>query len=1147
MKRSCFDFMTDKVSGILRDLVDNMTVGWAWICGLLAAVSVVVATRNYDYPLRCECHGRARVCAWDSEGLVCVDCKGNTEGRHCERCKAGFYSQRPELSCRPCHCDPRGSVSSSCDPRGRCRCKDGFSGDKCDQCPDGTIGPEGCVRRRVSREESRSPVCFCHGHTDQCVQQAGFSIHNISSTFSSGVDGWKVTNADGVTPANVRLRWSPKHEDVEVISENSRPVYFYAPASFLGNQLRSYGQTFSFALRLDRITRSPLATDVVLEGSGLRVSTSLGEMQQVAPCGTKLLYTFRLDEQPGSSWHPKLSSVQFLTLLSNLTAIKIRGTSGEHGRGYLDNVGLVSAQRGDGTPARWVQTCSCPPGYMGDFCEQCSAGFRRQTPAQGAFSTCVPCNCRGGSCDPLTGDCYSSDETPGELVCSPGFYRDPWRPHTCVKCPCPPGESCSLPVGSLTPICHVCPTGTTGVDCAECQEGFYGRPDEQQPCRPCQCNGHIDVRVAGSCDRRSGECLKCLNNTMGPKCDVCLPGFYHSRATESCKPCNCDVEGSDHGQCDKNGRCECRVGFQGLKCQQSNCPSCFNAVKAKLATLAAKLQELQNLVPKEGETPKPADTAEIEALLKRLEFLVDEMQDTRNELAESEKRLQTRLTSNDRLRVAEDKNVQKVEDIAAGIKEKQKTYQTKVTQLQDLMANLRKQLEDAKKDLLAAELPSGDNPVTSNELRPLAETAKDLAEDHRETASATEQQAGDALSDSRKSLDLVKTLMPREYKVKELIDNLKSAYDETAAKVRSLENQGVRQSGEARDESKIAKGILKEVMRLEGDLPEPPQGEMDATLDRLEQVKKVVDDTISGYEALQDRVQREKDTVDNLLAENDAAKQVFDDLVDRVKDADAQTTEALKRIKDRTSELDNSLNTVRGFDKQIKDSSNQAEDFIKRLPAIDATIKQAVRDNNELKPQKKQVEDDLSKGKETINQLDGLVNDVEGTLRSLPPLTGLKNDATKLHKEAKDLKDKASRTAAGLGSELAVAKKREKDAQEASNNAAEASDNSRRAVDDVRKTLQHVTRLLDQANQPGTVDEADVKRLEEALANIQKNVNGSLKPRLDDMEDQEEAYRRRLNTIDQDIGTILEDIKNLEDIRDKIPEGCFNSPPIELP
>lgn len=58
--------------------------------------------------IRCSCNGRSRNCLRDAWGLHCVDCQGNTEGRHCERCKDGFYLRGAGLSCTPCHCNSTG-------------------------------------------------------------------------------------------------------------------------------------------------------------------------------------------------------------------------------------------------------------------------------------------------------------------------------------------------------------------------------------------------------------------------------------------------------------------------------------------------------------------------------------------------------------------------------------------------------------------------------------------------------------------------------------------------------------------------------------------------------------------------------------------------------------------------------------------------------------------------------------------------------------------------------------------------------------------------------------------------------------------------------------------------------------------------------
>uniref|UniRef100_H3D558 Netrin 4 n=1 Tax=Tetraodon nigroviridis TaxID=99883 RepID=H3D558_TETNG len=96
---------------------------------------------------KCKCNGHAQSChfdwtAWRESGQrsggVC-DCLHNTEGRQCQKCRAGFYRdpRRPHTapdSCKPCSCHPLGSLplhpdGSVCDPsNGNCVCKPGVGG-----------------------------------------------------------------------------------------------------------------------------------------------------------------------------------------------------------------------------------------------------------------------------------------------------------------------------------------------------------------------------------------------------------------------------------------------------------------------------------------------------------------------------------------------------------------------------------------------------------------------------------------------------------------------------------------------------------------------------------------------------------------------------------------------------------------------------------------------------------------------------------------------------------------------------------------------------------------------------------------------------------------------------------------------------------
>lgn len=62
---------------------------------------------------------------------------------------------------------------------------------------------------------------------------------------------------------------------------------------YLGNQLLSYGQNLSFSLRMDHSVQQPSYNDLILEGAGLKVSASLGDLLSAAPCRQKKNYTFR--------------------------------------------------------------------------------------------------------------------------------------------------------------------------------------------------------------------------------------------------------------------------------------------------------------------------------------------------------------------------------------------------------------------------------------------------------------------------------------------------------------------------------------------------------------------------------------------------------------------------------------------------------------------------------------------------------------------------------------------------------------------------------------------------------------------------------------------------------------------------------------
>ncbi|XP_051697393.2 laminin subunit gamma-1 isoform X1 [Oryctolagus cuniculus] len=577
--------------------------------------------------LPCDCSGRSQECYFDPElyrstghGGHCINCRDNTDGAHCERCRENFFRLGNSEACSPCHCSPVGSLSTQCDSYGRCSCKPGVTGDKCDRCQPGfhSLTEAGCrpcscnpagsteecnveTGRCVCRDhvegfacerckpgffnlESSHPggctPCFCYGHSSVCSSAVGYSAHAVSSTFHADQDGWRVEQRDG---SEASLEWSSERQDISVISDSYFPRYFVAPAKFLGNQLLSYGQNLSFSFRVDRRDTRLSAEDVVLEGAGLRVSVPLIAQGNSYPSETAGKYVFRLHEAAEYPWRPALSAFEFQKLLNNLTAIKIRGTYSERSAGYLDDVTLASARPGPGAPATWVESCTCPAGYGGQFCESCLSGYRRETPSLGPYSPCVPCTCNGHSetCDPETGVCNCRDNTAGPHCerCGDGFYGDSTAGTSadCQPCPCPGSSSCAVVPTTKEVVCTNCPTGTTGKRCELCDDGYFGDPlgrgGPVRLCRPCQCSDNVDPNAVGNCDRSTGECLKCIYNTAGFYCDRCKDGFFGNplapSPTDKCRACDCNPYGTlrQQGGCNPvTGQCACLPHVAGRDC-----------------------------------------------------------------------------------------------------------------------------------------------------------------------------------------------------------------------------------------------------------------------------------------------------------------------------------------------------------------------------------------------------------------------------------------------------------------------------------------------------------------------------------------------------------------------------------------------------
>ncbi|XP_077307783.1 laminin subunit beta-2-like isoform X2 [Lithobates pipiens] len=241
--------------------------------------------------------------------------------------------------------------------------------------------------------------------------------------------------------------------------------------------------------------------------------------------------------------------------------------------------------------------CPCRPGAYGSKCDRCQ-------PGHWGFPNCRKCVCNSHSeeCDQRTGACLNCrDNSVGDRCerCAPGFFGNPvlGSGDHCRPCPCPEGPnsgrhfaaSCHQEPRSRQVICN-CNQGYTGPRCDECSPGFYGNPFQTGGrCLPCQCNNNIDMTDMGSCDRRTGLCLKCLYNTEGRFCEQCRNGYYGDASRRNCRKCVCNFLGTDRGQCTSrdeclcnksSGQCQCLPNVKGQSCDRCS-PNFWNLASGK--------------------------------------------------------------------------------------------------------------------------------------------------------------------------------------------------------------------------------------------------------------------------------------------------------------------------------------------------------------------------------------------------------------------------------------------------------------------------------------------------------------------------------------------------------------------------------------
>ncbi|CAH1179506.1 unnamed protein product [Phaedon cochleariae] len=1282
---------------------------------------------------QCNCNGHSNRCFFDQKlyemtghGGHCLDCTANRDGPNCERCRE-HYRMRDDGFCVPCDCDPVGSRSLQCNAEGKCQCKPGVTGDTCDRCDENfyDFSATGCKTcgchsaGSINNEPSCSPhtgvcackenvegkqcseckpgffnldkenhfgctPCFCYGHSAECTSAPQYSKYLLESSFFKSAERWSAVDE---YERKIDTKYDALTQSIGVQAVGDEAIYFVAPERFLGDQRASYNQLLEFSLKIGDNRPVPTAADIILEGNGMSVTNTIFAQKNKIPALQIQKYRFRLHEHPDYGWQPRLSPRAFISVLTNLTSIKIKGTYTPQGVGFLDEVKLETAARGAaGESALWVEVCSCPSGYVGQFCESCAPTFRH-TPSSGAlesrpFMTCIPCDCNNHAniCDSETGRCICNDHTTGENceLCARGFYGNALggTPEDCQPCGCPEGGAC-IQIDEEITMCTECPTGYTGHKCDVCSDGYYGDPTGRygpaRSCRECECNNNIDLNAIGNCNTTSGECLRCIHNTGGDRCEVCLSGFYgnavvlpkgdckpctcypigteeepsgeptcdqstgtcnckqhvvgnncdrcedgfynllsgqgcqscncdpigsfnqtcdllngqcycrpgvtglrcdHCEARkygfsiDGCKDCDCDAIGSRDLQCDPTGQCPCLENVEGRKCNRCkenkydrqrgcvDCPDCYNLVQDAYRGHSNKLDRLGDILDEIERRPTVIADDEFPKELEKLkrnisdfhEIVKNATGDTSvfqkvHDIREREKDITRTLSEIDEnIYLIGDKShvtEMNLDHIDANLEEAE-------VRLADTVVAFDTQAKEALENAMESSQKAGQQ---SEKMTKIAQESRELADELEERADVIESKALDAKNKSIEAYQIAKNaslgqseVEERARKMRHEVTDAENKLNRTSTWIKEVANMSATSKADALN-------LLNAVKNLQ--IPQIDIPELKTRSESLrDEAYRLGNETIALYKDSENlrKAVEEKNSVGKVLLEKAYDQQYeTDELLNEIHATKETTDNSINRWNKILNETESIYKDLKDFDTETQKSKDEANEALKTISDIENILMNTLGKINTAQQSLREATNNAASALEKALQADDLAKNASSTAGGAKEEAGvLLRNATLLNENAELLKERVQDSEDKLQTFYSYTRTNESLINEAKEKVGKAGKDTDETSKKVIELLSSVEKIINELQNSPDIDDSELTRLENALALAEEQLlDSKLEEKLAHLQMEHSAQANLIEQYKHDIGALKDDVQNIEEIVQSLPEGCFRRVELE--
>nr|XP_012216711.1 PREDICTED: laminin subunit alpha-1-like [Linepithema humile] len=540
------------------------------------------------------CVRPGHVCDPDTGRCVCPRL---TYGEHCDRCMPDAWDLVPRVGCKPCACT-LGATRTQCDRQGQCPCRIGYDGLRCERCAKGYYGyprcrPCGC--NIAGTTQCRDGVCECNDK-GQCPCKE-LVLGRQCNQCKEGTFGLAADNIKGCTECfcfgrstlcqQAGLSWGQHRltrprvlyindtaRDVTIMNFNSTIILSTVNGGLnVTNGLSVISEsdgdvTLPFNLYYNyplywKLPDSFLGDKVVSYGGFLRFKTLT---EGGIPLRSNLRYP--VVQLQGNN---KIVLEYYLHLPVNDNRYEVR---------FHESLWQLQ-NRPDYKVSREVLMVALQNLQYILVKASDNAEFTKTTLLEASLDAAVLTPTHSPSLATGVEICQCPQEYNGTSCQDPsvGFYR--WYKNTTAtstividlvgqakRCQCNSrSEVCDRETG----YCLNCRENSIGAHCNVCAESFYGHPDFGG-CKPCPCP-QVDKRFSSTCVVRADNepICHCKPGYVGGKCEHCAYGYYGSPGLPDgkCVPCNCNLAGSLSDACDsKTGQCKCRPNSTGRDCSQ---------------------------------------------------------------------------------------------------------------------------------------------------------------------------------------------------------------------------------------------------------------------------------------------------------------------------------------------------------------------------------------------------------------------------------------------------------------------------------------------------------------------------------------------------------------------------------------------------